>query len=653
MAKHLSSGWPECIKTKKRKRTLKGAILGSALLLSLAGSASLLLGNRVSVSAVDPSRIYDNETIYDNVGHYAFAIAANNNVNRGNVEGQSYASTLITPDMNEHLPSNISQIIEQIQAQGYTVNNLSGSLLDVDGGTVEHATIRAYNATSGCSGAGIEEVVIIGPDGNFIITDYHDDITDFVNGQNDPSGWYFVSFIGHNRALNPAQCNQVSWAVAAVYEKPDLEVSHIKLIATETPLSANEGDWFKAEEYVMFDSPLDPSNEVELIGIYTASGVNSWSGAPEESNDETWAVLEDESEQLLEEAEYNGKTVFAGRTGANFANLVVDIPSENRSHSYAGGELDVFDETLSSDFFDGHQVIGYHIKKTGYNILVPVLFGIRQELDTSKATITAHIPADDPTHPTVNIANTGVASICNVEVETPLSSIGNPTAVSTVPSAGVDTTIADDNLILDSSSLATSSNIALNLTVAESDDETISIAPVLTYRLSTTGTCDGVLDDTNSVEMTVTDEDIIYRVLTRFVDEAGEEIAESTRVYAHSGDNYVTSPKTVEGYTLSTTPEDDTGAVGEEPITITYIYTKNEEPHDEEPKDDEPNDDEPKDDESDKKESSPAVPNTGLFTGQNGAAFATASILGTMVSGIVFAILFRFTKKKEESETDY
>ncbi len=133
------------IAIKKRKKTLKSAILGLVLLTSLVGSVRVLLNSQMAVKAIDPSRIYDNETIYDNVGHYAFAIAANNNVNRGNVEGQSYPSTAITPEMNAHLPESISQTINQIQAQGYIVNNLSGGLLDLNGGSVLFAptTLRA------------------------------------------------------------------------------------------------------------------------------------------------------------------------------------------------------------------------------------------------------------------------------------------------------------------------------------------------------------------------------------------------------------------------------------------------------------------------------------------------------------------------------
>ena len=74
--------------------------------------------------------------------------------------------------------------------------------------------------------------------------------------------------------------------------------------------------------------------------------------------------------------------------------------------------------------------------------------------------------------------------------------------------------------------------------------------------------------------------------------------------------------------------------------------SKDDESKDDESKDDESKDDESKDDEADKKEGSPAVPNTGSSAGQNGAAFATASALGAIVSGVVLAILLRFARKK-------
>ncbi|EHC6566149.1 class 1 internalin InlJ [Listeria monocytogenes] len=60
-----------------------------------------------------------------------------------------------------------------------------------------------------------------------------------------------------------------------------------------------------------------------------------------------------------------------------------------------------------------------------------------------------------------------------------------------------------------------------------------------------------------------------------YVDENNKQLSSSTEISGTVGDNYTTEPKTIDGYTLTTTPDNATGTFNTSSQTVTYVYTKN------------------------------------------------------------------------------
>ncbi|WP_214720505.1 MucBP domain-containing protein, partial [Exiguobacterium sp. s149] len=60
----------------------------------------------------------------------------------------------------------------------------------------------------------------------------------------------------------------------------------------------------------------------------------------------------------------------------------------------------------------------------------------------------------------------------------------------------------------------------------------------------------------------------------KYVDQDGNELAESTTQTGTVGEEYATEPVEIEGYVVIETPENATGEFGEEAQTVTYVYAK-------------------------------------------------------------------------------
>ena len=67
-------------------------------------------------------------------------------------------------------------------------------------------------------------------------------------------------------------------------------------------------------------------------------------------------------------------------------------------------------------------------------------------------------------------------------------------------------------------------------------------------------------------------------VTVKYVDEDGNDLTSPITLTGNVGDSYTTSKKTFSGYTLSSTPTNATGKYTASDITVTYKYTKDEEP---------------------------------------------------------------------------
>lgn len=67
-------------------------------------------------------------------------------------------------------------------------------------------------------------------------------------------------------------------------------------------------------------------------------------------------------------------------------------------------------------------------------------------------------------------------------------------------------------------------------------------------------------------------------VIVKYVDEEGKELVDNITIKGQVFDKYNTQKKNIEGYTLTTVPDNATGTMTEENITVTYVYSKNKAP---------------------------------------------------------------------------
>ncbi|EAE5923688.1 LPXTG cell wall anchor domain-containing protein [Listeria monocytogenes] len=63
-------------------------------------------------------------------------------------------------------------------------------------------------------------------------------------------------------------------------------------------------------------------------------------------------------------------------------------------------------------------------------------------------------------------------------------------------------------------------------------------------------------------------------VTVQYKDTTGAVLADSTTLFGNVGENYTTTAKTIDGYSLTTTPANANGTFSTNPQTVTYTYTK-------------------------------------------------------------------------------
>ncbi len=378
-------------------------------------------------SATCPPKGTEAGVYFEGVGHYGFITAGNNNANRGT----SFAArdySFITCSQNT-FPSgtSCSTLSSTLSRYGISgVSNLSGSYLNLTG-TIKHAQIEyGYYITIPSSGSVTTRTVLIKPDGTVrIISDTRTgtsgdiiasggtvDITDDVRAAG--AGWYYVSFI--DATLRP----QMHWAIVGVEEKSSYAVSYTKLL--RAGLSLRNGD----EGTVYFNSDYPLSDNFQLVGISKGAGSSAWPVAGQ-TEDRAWAILSDGSQMQLYERNYNGHTYFAGRSNTDFLNGTYNV--YRKSHNIKGGELDIFDETMSKAYFGGKEPIGYRFKKDGTNALVVSSVGLRQELKTPNMSITTQItprtlfaPTSEMTIKTTVTNNVAADGTCYLSYDNVISS---------------------------------------------------------------------------------------------------------------------------------------------------------------------------------------------------------------------------------------
>ncbi|EAE6913910.1 LPXTG cell wall anchor domain-containing protein [Listeria monocytogenes] len=179
-----------------------------------------------------------------------------------------------------------------------------------------------------------------------------------------------------------------------------------------------------------------------------------------------------------------------------------------------------------------------------------------------------------------NILTNGVATAtgnCYITIKSTLSTNSNPFAkvrvpiTVTPPVKGGDVTVQYKDttgaVLADSTTL--SGNVGENYTTTA---KTID-----GYSLTTTSANANGTFSTNpqTVTYTYTKDPIAQPVTVNYIDTDGKTIAPTETLSGNIGENYTTTAKTIQGYTLTTTPANAKGTFSTEAQIINYIYEKN------------------------------------------------------------------------------
>ncbi|HAC6025974.1 TPA_asm: LPXTG cell wall anchor domain-containing protein [Listeria monocytogenes] len=177
-----------------------------------------------------------------------------------------------------------------------------------------------------------------------------------------------------------------------------------------------------------------------------------------------------------------------------------------------------------------------------------------------------------------NILTNGVATATGngyITIKSTLSTNSNPLQVRvpitvTPPVKGGDVTVQykDTTGVVLADSITLSGNVGENYTTTA---KTID-----GYSLTTTPTNSNGTFSTNPQTVTYTykKDPIAQPVTVNYIDTDGKTIAPTETLSGNVGENYTTTAKTIDGYSLTTTPANANGTFSTNPQTVTYTYTK-------------------------------------------------------------------------------
>lgn len=179
-----------------------------------------------------------------------------------------------------------------------------------------------------------------------------------------------------------------------------------------------------------------------------------------------------------------------------------------------------------------------------------------------------------------NILTNGVATATGngyITIKSTLSTNSNPFAkvrvpiTVTPPVKGGDVTVQYKDttgaVLADSTTL--SGNVGENYTTTA---KTIDGYSLTTTPANANGTFS---TNPQTVTYTYTKDPIAQPVTVNYIDADGKTIAPTETLSGNIGENYTTTAKTIQGYTLTTTPANAKGTFSTEPQIINYIYEKN------------------------------------------------------------------------------
>ncbi|ELC4708535.1 MucBP domain-containing protein [Listeria monocytogenes] len=179
-----------------------------------------------------------------------------------------------------------------------------------------------------------------------------------------------------------------------------------------------------------------------------------------------------------------------------------------------------------------------------------------------------------------NILTNGVATATGngyITIKSTLSTNSNPFAkvrvpiTVTPPVKGGDVTVQYKDttgaVLADSTTL--SGNVGENYTTTAKTIDGYSLT-------ATSANANGTFStNPQTVTYTYTKDPIAQPVTVNYIDTDGKTIAPTETLSGNIGENYTTTAKTIQGYTLTTTPANAKGTFSTEPQIINYIYEKN------------------------------------------------------------------------------
>ncbi|EAD5566105.1 LPXTG cell wall anchor domain-containing protein [Listeria monocytogenes] len=178
-----------------------------------------------------------------------------------------------------------------------------------------------------------------------------------------------------------------------------------------------------------------------------------------------------------------------------------------------------------------------------------------------------------------NILTNGVATATGngyITIKSTLSTNSNPFAkvrvpiTVTPPVKGGDVTVQYKDttgaVLADSTTL--SGNVGENYTTTA---KTIDGYSLTTTPANANGTFS---TNPQTVTYTYTKDPIAQPVTVNYIDTDGKTIAPTETLSGNIGENYTTTAKTIDGYSLKTTPANANGTFSTNPQTVTYTYTK-------------------------------------------------------------------------------
>ena len=317
--------------------------------------------------------------LFEGVGNYGYAIAGSNNASKGDTSENAWSTNkwvVAPPDDTAKYQAILNQLKTKEGINSLT--NISGSYLDTGGGVVTKAIFGYFAYGSGGTGTKYDgKILLIRPDYTYTFIPYEQkgwgwaeylDITDYIDKHN-PTGWYYVSFVGASRAP------QLAWSMTTIYEGGGAPYSYTELVLDESVL-ARGGD--KDTLDVMFETHYKLKGTYQLTGTILAGGIAAHAVSWDTTGDQVFALLNEGQPKQLYQMNYKGKTIFEGRSSQDFA---CDVFNTVKNHNIAGGELDIFNETLDSDFFGGRELTGIRIYKHGNNGLKAGLIGVSMAIE--------------------------------------------------------------------------------------------------------------------------------------------------------------------------------------------------------------------------------------------------------------------------------